>query len=412
MKITKPIFTALAVGLLFAACSSNTGSSEEMPPASETGEIEPEWTITQRSPRENGNAEAWGLDIHSGKIFWAVSQIMPGSQMDIFLHRYDSDGNLNWSETVFSGQYTDQAYFLTATDSLAYIGGRTCTQPIGIKGCNALVATADAATGTPQWNTSWDHSGGYEEVDGIIPQPDGLLVSGWSMGDETAMDLFLQKTNHSGDVLWTQTWSSPGERDDHQDGHIVADESMVYMAGLYDGSPGLGWNGKALLMKLEKNSGALVDSVTFGRQDNWVNAENALGMSTDGQYLYITGYTTPAANNWDIFVTKYDKNHNRIWYTMWGGDGTESARSLVIDSAGQIYVAGTTQSYGNGGSDVVLIELNSSGEVQWHRTWGGSGDESAFDIRLYDGSVYITGRTNSFHPNGTNEAFLIREGLD
>lgn len=400
------------VGLLFQDCSSNVDSSDQMEPPVGAGSLEPEWQILQKSPLENGNAEAWGVDVHNGKIYWAVSQVMPETQMDIFLHQYNTEGTLNWKKKVVSNQYADQAYFLTVTDSIAYIGGRTCRTPVGIEQCDALIATANAMDGTPEMEASWNHGFGYEEVDGIVPQSSGVFVSGWTTGENTGRDLFLQKHDHSFNELWTKTWSSPGARDDHQDGHIIVDNSFVYMAGLYDGSPGLGWNGQSLLMKVERNTGALVDSVTFGRKDPWVNAENALGMNTDGEFLYITGYTTPSANNWDIFVAKYDKNLNQIWITTWGGNDTESARSLVIDSAGQIYIAGTTVSYGEGGFEVVLLKLDPSGSVQWYRTWGGPQDDNAFDIQLHNGFVYITGRTNSFHPDGKNEAFLIKEEVD
>jgi len=414
MKCAIRLIQLLAIGWLCLSCSSSTDSNDDTIPDPEPDPqtLQPEWEILQRSPESNGNAEAWGLDILDGQIYWAVSQVMPGSQMDVFLHQIDPDGSTNWMEEAASNPFTDQAYFLTVTDSIAYIGGRTCRTAVGIGQCDALIIKVDASNGTPIQESSWDRGFGYEEVDGINPQTTGLIVSGWSAGDGTGMDLFLQRIDHSLNELWTNTWSSPGNREDHQDGHIVTDDSFVYMAGLYDGSPGLGWNGKSLLLKADKNTGALIDSVTFGRSDTWINAENALGMSTDGEFLYLTGFTTPAANNWDIFIAKYDKNMNQLWHTSWGGENTESARSLVIDSAGQIFVAGTTQSFGEGGSEVVLLKLNSSGDVDWYRHWGGSGDDSAFDIQLDNGSVYITGRTNSFHPNGRNEAFLIKEDVD
>lgn len=412
MKCAVSFIQLFLIGWVCMSCSSTTDSTEDTEPDPDPQVLQPEWEVIQTSPQPNGNAEAWGLDIHNDRIFWAVSQVMPNTQMDVFLHQINTDGSTNWSENVVANQYTDQAYFLTATDSVVYIGGRTCRTPIGIDQCDALLVKSDANSGTAMQESSWDQGFGYEEVDGIIPESSGLLVSGWTAGDGSGMDIFLQKVDHELNELWTQTWSSPGNRYDHQDGHIVSDNSYLYMAGLYDGSAGLGWNGQSLLMKADKNTGVLADSVTFGRSDSWINAENALGMNTDGEFLYITGYTTPAANNWDIFVAKYDMNLNRIWYTTWGGDDTESARSLVIDSAGQIYVAATTKSYGEGGFEVVLLKLNPSGNVEWHRTWGGAGDDSAFDIQLHNGFVYITGRTSSLNPDGRNEAFLIKEEVN
>lgn len=414
MKLPLRFIQFCTIGVFIHACAANVDSTDNTipDPDPQPAIIQPEWEIYQRSSADNGNAESWGLDIQNGKIYWAVSQIMPATQMDVTLHQLEFDGTQIWAEEIVTNQFTDQAYILSLTDSIAYIGGRTCKEPAGIQSCDALLAKADPETGAIISEISWDQGFGYEEVDGIVPQPSGLLVSGWTFGENTGMDLFLQKYDHEDNLQWTETWSSPGNRDDHQDGHVVVDNAYVYMAGLYNGSPGLGWNGRSLILKVDKNTGSLADSVTFGRQDPWVNAENALGLNTDGEFLYVTGYTTPSTNNWDIFVAKYDKDLNRIWYTTWGGDDTESARSLVIDNSGDIFVAGTTVSYGEGGFEVVLLKLNPSGEIDWYRTWGASGDDNAFDIQIHDNSVYITGRTNSFHPIGKNEAFLIKENID
>ena len=159
----------IVLGIFFHACTSNVGSADDNQPDPNPGIIQPEWEVFQRSPDPNGNAEAWGLDIYNGNIYWAVSQIMPGTQMDIFLQQYPLDGSKNWSENVVSKPFTDQAYFLALTDSTAYIEGRTCRQAVDIQSCDALVAKADAATGTPASEISWDQGFGCEEVDGIGP---------------------------------------------------------------------------------------------------------------------------------------------------------------------------------------------------------------------------------------------------
>ena len=325
----------------------------------------PEWSLIESSSLTNGNSEAWAIGTDAdGNLYWGVNADSPGlfEYMNAHLYKMDSDNNLIWMDTVATGGYAQQSYNLKVTDSLVFLGGRTCNN-IGVTSCNALFKAVDANTGiTTDLNFIWDGGYGYEEIDGIHLESDGIYLTGWTEGDSTAVDLLLMKIDYNGNILWENSWGSSGARDDHQDGHIVVDDSMVYVSGLWDGTTLLGWEGSALLAKFDKSNGNFVDSVLYGRNDIWLNAENALGMTTDGDYLYTVGYTTTSENNWDLFVAKYDKNFNQIWYTTWGGTAAaESSRSLVVHDDGSIYVGGTTESYGSGEMDVLLLKLDDQG---------------------------------------------------
>ena len=249
-------------------------------------------------------------------------------------------------------------------------------------------------------------------MDGIGLQPNGFLVSGWTDGGSTEIDGLLMKTDNIGNVEWQTVLSSGTPRDDHFDGHAVVEDSFVYVCGLWDGSPLLGGDGRALLAKFDNNNGGLVDSVLIGRQDTWINAENALGMATDGTFLYITGYTTPAPNNWDIFAAKYDKDLNQVWYTTWGGPGIESARAISVTAGGAIYIGGNTNSFGSGGVDIALLKFAPNGNLEWYKTWGGTGDDQTLDIHLHENALYLTGQTSSFQPSGKWEGVLLKVKLD
>ncbi len=376
--------------------------------------LKPLWIKHEPSGLINGNSEAWAIGGNSsGNLFWGVNMDMPGlfQYNDATIYKLNNQGIVEWIDTAAADAYAQQSYFLKATDSTVFAAGRTCSQ-LGTGSCDVLVFTTDPITGETGWTFTWDQGFGYEEIDGLVPESDGIYLTGWSAGDSSAVDVLLMKIDYAGNVLWQTTWTSPGSRDDHQDGHVVVDDSVIYVSGLYNGSPLLGWDGSALLAKFSKTDGSLIDSVLYGRDDIWLNAENALGMTSDGEFLYITGYSTTSANNWDIFVTKYDKNLNQIWYTTWGGTAAaESARSIVVHPDGSIYVGGNTESFGNGEMDVALVKLDSNGTVQWYKTWGGTSDDQTFDLYLNGDDLYLTGKAQSFHPNNKWQAFLMRVGL-
>ena len=84
-----------------------------------------------------------------------------------------------------------------------------------------------------------------------------------------------------------------------------------------------------------------------------------------------------------------------------GGSGTDIGEAMVTDASGNIYVTGTyqnTASFGNiqkssqGYNDIFLAKYNSSGQVQWVQSAGGTGDDYVQDIDIdASGNVYITG---------------------
>ena len=85
------------------------------------------------------------------------------------------------------------------------------------------------------------------------------------------------------------------------------------------------------------------------------------------------------------------------WTHSWGGTGTDTGNGVATDSAGNVYVAGTTTSYGAGGQDVLVLKYDPSGKLLWARTWGGPSNDYADAVLVGgDGSVYVVGGTESY----------------
>ena len=62
---------------------------------------------------------------------------------------------------------------------------------------------------------------------------------------------------------------------------------------------------------------------------------------------------------------------------------------------------GETQSFGFGPQDMLIIKLDSQGNIQWAKTYGGMGGEIGFYIRqTKDGGYIVSGSTSSFWTGG------------
>jgi hypothetical protein len=73
-------------------------------------------------------------------------------------------------------------------------------------------------------------------------------------------------------------------------------------------------------------------------------------------------------------------------------------------------VAGQTYSFGAGGGDFWLLELNSDGTIAWQKTYGGSDEDRAYSVQQLTGGGYVVaGYTKSF---GTGEEDLWVLDLD
>jgi hypothetical protein len=129
--------------------------------------------------------------------------------------------------------------------------------------------------------------------------------------------------------------------------------------------------------------------------------------------IYVTGTTESfGAGYEDVILVKYDINGTQIWNKTWGGFNDDKAHKMTIDKQDYIYIVGYTSSYGIGTDDVAILKFDKNGNKIWNYTWGGANSDRAFDVR-FDGNnyLYITGYTVSFGPSSFN-LFLLKYDLD
>ena len=94
------------------------------------------------------------------------------------------------------------------------------------------------------------------------------------------------------------------------------------------------------------------------------------------------------------------------WHQTYGGTGNEEVHSVIQTSDGGYALAGWTSSFGASEYDFWLVKTDSSGNVQWNKTYGGSGHDEAYSvIQTSDGGYAITGDTWSF---GAYDFWLVK----
>lgn len=383
------------------------------------GNFKPEWYKQEISPVGNGQSEAWGIEADSSGIYWAVStETKSGDALDILCSKFDVNGNALWSKPTFvGGAGIQHCYVIRSTEDAVYFGGREC--PLFITTCDMLLIKVNKNNGEVIWKKTLDQAGGYDELDGLEIRGNQIYTGGWANTSTEVYDTDagFWKLDTSGTTIWKNHWGI-SKVADHQDGHFVVDNSAVYACGIHKGT-GIAnlYEGKAFLGKFSLSDGSLIDSVTFGSSGFWLNWENAWGMTSDGEFLYITGVSTPTAGDNQVFVAKFDKNLKQQWIHYWGGSGTESARAIAVAN-GQVIVGGMTNStqYASGGAyDMLVLRFDTTGNFLGYKTFGDSKDNEIRDLAVYNGKVYLSGTSgdNLFNGNVKNQtSFLVKTTIE
>lgn len=119
--------------------------------------------------------------------------------------------------------------------------------------------------------------------------------------------------------------------------------------------------------------------------------------------VYLAGSTSSfGAGGQDVLVLKYDEKGNLLWARTWGGSSDDDATAVAADPYGNVYVTGGTQSFGAGWSDVFLLKFDPSGNLLWSETWGGSSYDKGHDISFdSSGNVLVAAECYSYNPPGT-----------
>ena len=96
------------------------------------------------------------------------------------------------------------------------------------------------------------------------------------------------------------------------------------------------------------------------------------------------------------------------WNKTYGGTDDDWAYSVQQTSDGEYITAGYTASFGAGGLDFWLVKTYANGSMEWSKTYGGAGGESACSsVQTSDGGYIIAGYTTSFGA-GARDFWLVK----
>jgi arginine repressor len=243
-------------------------------------------------------------------------------------------------------------------------------------------------------NVVWTKTigGSYNDVaNSIIQSSDGgYVVAGWTSSfGAGSIDIYVVKLDSSGNVVWTKTIG--GSSDDFAHSIIQSSDGGYVVAGVTY-SFGAGWD--IYVVKLDSSGNVQWTKTIGGSYYDWAHS---IIQSSDGGYVVAGETESFGAGVTDIYVVKLDSAGNVVWTKTIGGSSEDRAISIIQSSDGGYVVAGWTSSFGAGDVDIYVVKLDSAGNVVWTKTIGGSSDDFASSIiQSSDGGYVVAGDTESF----------------
>lgn len=112
--------------------------------------------------------------------------------------------------------------------------------------------------------------------------------------------------------------------------------------------------------------------------------------TTDGGFIAVGKCLK---SSYDILLVKLDSNGNIIWRKTFGGSKDDKGTDVLVTDNGYI-ILGNTRSYGLGGYDVWLINVDTNGKEIWNKTFGSPKNDFASYIQRTSNGYLIGGDTH------------------
>ena len=130
--------------------------------------------------------------------------------------------------------------------------------------------------------------------------------------------------------------------------------------------------------------------------------------TADGGFI-IAGYTDSfGAGASNIWLVKTDLGGFQQWDKTFGIDGQDVGTSVQQTADGGYVVAGYTSSLGAGSRDFWLVKTDALGNEEWNKTFGGAGDDQGWAMQqTSDGGYVLAGLTWSFGA-GSSDFWVVK----
>jgi len=404
-KVSFIFFLLVLTNLTLTNINFRTSESDNLPTINSlSSEYAFEWNATLGGIYIDG-ARGVAVD-NNDNVYIAGYQDFSGSNTnrDFAIAKYNPIGEQQWVR-YWGGNNDDIPYdiIIDSFDNIFIVG---LTESFGDINGDAVIVKFNI-TGHQQWNFTWGGNQFDAAIAIDIDSANNFYIGGNSnsFGDIDG-NAFLVKFNSNWIEQWNESW---GGSDFEDVGYIHIDSNDdIFISGRSDSldpSPG---EGDAFLNKYN-SSGNLQWSRNWGSS----YSQMASGIATDSLddvYIVCMTFGHPASSGKGAIV-KYSSEGTYQWEEIWGVNGVYSnyMYRIIIDSNDDLYISGTTRSYGlPNNNDAILFNYDTVGNQNWYKVWSEYEWDLSFGLCMDSQSnIYLVGDTKSYSI-GQNDILLLK----
>ena len=359
-----------------------------------------------------------GNFITAGRSISQNGQISnPKGGYDYWITKLAPNGTLIW-EMSYGGSGEDDAFSIEETADKGFIiTGRSISNDGDVTGLNGLfdywVIKIDV-NGNLQWEKTLGGTS-TDSANDIVENPDGtFVVVGQSISDDGDVsnplgnyDFWLAQLDAAGNLLSNQSYGGSGSEDAKS--ITRTDDNGYVIAGVTLSIDGQITNPKGAVdswvIRID-SLGTLLWQTSLGGSGD--EDASHITQTQDGGFLLfgstnsIDGDVSVALGGSDFWVVKLSANGTIEWEKSYGGTSNEFLTSGFHKSDNEFILVGYSNSVdGNisnpkGNSDYWVVNIDSSGNIIWEISLGGSSNETAHGgCQTNDGGIMIAGRSHS-----------------
>jgi predicted secreted protein len=285
--------------------------------------------------------------------------------------------NAQWA-TTYGGSSRDSVSSIQQTSDGGYIvAGHTYS--FG-RGSSDIWILKLSSAGDVEWQKTYGGSE-HDSADSIQQTSDGGYIVAGEIDSFGAggNDIWFLKLTSAGDIEWQRAYEGSGN--DSADSILQTNDGGYIVRGSITFSEEEQKEQEIWILKLS-SAGDVEWQKTYGGSGN--DSADSIQQTSDGGYIV-------------IWVLKLSSAGDVEWQRAYGGSEREEAHSIQQTDDGGYIVAGETGSFGAGGNDTWILKLSTAGDVEWQKTYGGSGYSSADSIQqTSDGGYIVVDETGSF----------------
>ena len=355
------------------------------------------------------------------KVF--IAFILFGIRISIIVAQTPS---IEWQHCIGGSDGEDAISILQTTDSgyaVIGLGSSFDGDGIGTNGFGDYWLVRLNQDGSIRWSSIYGGSESDIPRCLIQKQDGGFLIVGTTLSNDGDVifnhgyyDMWIICVNDTGEIEWQQ--SLGGSSFDFAysiqqtfDGGFIVVGSSESLGGDVSNHHGpVGQEPDFWVVKLNN-----IGDIEWEHSYGGLEAEEATSViqMADSGYV-IAGYTT--SNDGDVsglhgmvgfysdfWVIRIDSLGNLIWQHCLGGTGDEIAFAITKTSADKCLITGIAHSsdgdvtWEHPGDELWVVQLETSGEIDWEQTYGGDNDDRGYGIiSNSESDYYVIGTTKSY----------------